>query len=265
MRLEPRELLQSDYGLQVRRWVVPDDPTRIAAALVAHREGDVVDSARDEALRQNGLRLIRMRADQVDTLLAGLGAASLDVKAWYGQVLEWRTLQHYATGPSGAGIAVDGRVRRFAPGEVRLLVRSWTVQTEEGLYQNLELRPEFRRPVAPARRSWPAARRSYAEVFTSIDLELQLEPGLAYALTGESVDVEWPSFDADGDPPATTDASPPPPRVGPAVSTPVTVGELLFCGRGRPRSRGVLVFVPQLPPGPVTITEALPAGGEASP
>ncbi|MHC4414472.1 MAG: hypothetical protein ACYS0G_04230 [Planctomycetota bacterium] len=242
-------LLGAGHGLEVRQWVVADDTVRIATALLEHQDGQGFDAGRAAVLRGNGLRLVRVRADRADALLEALGIASLDLTAWYGQIFEWRELQHQTIGRDGLAVAVDGRVERFGSGRLRLMARSWTVQMEDGLYLNLELLPQFQTAPAAKLNRLLGNRGTAGRLLTSVALGAKLEAGFAYVLTGESPSIEWR--------PDGVAATAPP--IGPRVVGPATVGELLFCGRRQPRTRGMLVFIPKLP-APWTPRDLAPDG-----
>ncbi|MCZ6543375.1 MAG: hypothetical protein O6768_06885 [Planctomycetota bacterium] len=250
-------LINTTSGLEVRRWVIQDDPNRIGAALMKYWDPKAVDPARTSALRRSGLRFMRVQADQVDALLAELGLASLDVTAWHGQIYDWRRLQQYSIGSGGVEVALDGRVERYGPGWFRLMVRTWTVQMEDGLYLNLELLPQFQPPHAPRLRKLLGDRTVSGEVFASIALEVQLEAGFAYVLTGESPKVHWrehsdgselpqenPPPDSAGSPQRDTDGSSKADQQ--SIAAAATIGELLFVGQTQPPTRKLLVFVPKI-------------------
>ncbi len=250
-------LINTTSGLEVRRWVIQDDPNRIGAALMKYWDPKAVGPARTSALRRNGLRFVRVQADQIDALLAELGLASLDVTAWHGQIYDWRKLQQYSIGSGGVEVALDGRVVRYGPGWFRLMVRAWTVQMEDGLYLNLELLPQFQPPHAPRLRKLLGDRTASGEVFASIALEVQLEAGFAYVLTGESPQVQWrenadrselpqenPSPDSVGSTQRPADGSSKADERSLAAAA--TIGELLFVRQAQPPTRNMLVFVPRI-------------------
>ncbi len=250
----PGRLLASEHGLEVRQWVVPDEPDTVGAALRDHADGEAIGAARAADLRRNGLRFVRVPVQKINALRRDLGLTSMDVTAWHGQIYQWRQLQQHRIGPAGAAVAVNGYVRRFGPGRLRLMARSWSVPMEDGVYLNLELMPWYDPPRSPTLNRLLGRRESGA-ILASMALEVQLRPGYAYVLTYESPEVSWPE---PGRPPQATDEdpaaargergadSPAPQPPGPWTDTPATVGELLFRGT-LPRARGMLVFVPRIP------------------
>ncbi len=257
LRVAPgaRRLLNSDNGLEVRNWVIMERGPRIAAAIASFGQPALVDASADASLRRNGLRLVRIRAGELESLLASLGGASVDATAWHGQVYRWRELVQYPIGPAGMAVAVDGRVRRFARGTFRLMFRSWTVPMEDGPRLQLQLLGQFDRPQREPFRRFVTDRRVTGEVFHSFAFQIQLEVGFGYALLFESPDIDWSFGPADqqdvtAEPVAAALNGPvsDPKQVGPKADAPPTFGELLFRIDSRPPKRRMLVFVPKFPP-----------------
>jgi hypothetical protein len=225
-------MLNPDNGLLLRKWVVSDNADRIDAALMKYADGHVLDAATDESLRRNGLRLVRVRAEKTNDLLGDLGIGPSDVAAWHGQVVAWRELYRRHVGGPGATLAVSGRVRSIPQGQLRLMGRSWTVLMEDGPYLTLELLPQLRRQQEPSLYRLLGESQPEGEVFGALAIEIELEPGYVYVLTGERPADEW--IDLAGDP------------AGPNVETPDTLGEFLFSQRTEPPLRTLLVFVPRI-------------------
>jgi len=225
-------MLNPDNGLLVRKWTVSGDADRIGAALLRYSDGQVLGASADAVLRRNGMRLVRVRADQTDDLLGDLGAGPSDVAAWHGQVVQWRELYRRPVIGPGATLAVSGRVRSIPPGQLRLMGRSWTVLMEDGPYLTLELLPQLRRPPETSLYRLLGDPDLQGEVFEALAVEIELEHGYAYVLTGET--------------PAQDRIDPPGNPAGPDVETPDTLGEFLFCQRTEPPLRTLLVFVPRI-------------------
>ena len=257
LRVAPsaRRLLSSDNGLEVRNWVIMERSPRMAAAIASFGQSALVDASADASLRRNGLRLVRIRAGELESLLASLGGASVDATTWHGQIYQWRELVQYPIGPAGMAVAVDGRVRRFERGTFRLMFRSWTVPMEDGPRLQLQLLGQFDRPQPDPFRRFVTDRRVTGEVFHSFAFQIQLEVGFGYALLFESPSVDWSFGPADqlearAEPVAAEsngqvgDQE----QVGPKADAPPTFGELLLRTDARPPTRRVLVFVPKFPP-----------------
>ena len=244
-------LTNSDNGLEVRRWVIADHTGRIAQAMRNHADGLVTDQAQLESLKRNGLRLVRVPSDQIHTLLTELGGANYDATEWHGQVLEWRSLVERPIDPAGQTVAIDGQVQRYQGGEFRLMVRSWNVQMESGPYLHFELSPRRRLVQANNLRRLLNNEGDLEQYFGSMSLEVQLEAGYMYVLTGESPEIEWQNGE---DVPAAGSRSGREGTsrrgglldVGPEAAPPPTMGELLFSSSSATGTRGVLVIVPKI-------------------
>lgn len=228
-------MLNPENGLLLRKWTVSDNAQRIGEALTRYQDGQVLDARTGEMLGRNGLRFVRIRADQADDLLGELGVGPSDLAAWHGQVLEWRELHHQSIGGPGAAIAVSGRVRSIQPGQLRLMGRSWTVLMEDGPYLTLELLPQLLRPQGPSLFQLLGDVDLQGEVFDGLAVEIELRPGYAYILTGETPADPASAGDAGDD------------RAGPDADTPDTLGEFLFSERTGLPLRTLLVFVPRIP------------------
>jgi len=240
-----QRLVNTDNGLEVRKWLVADDAVAIGTALDRYRAGELLSPQRVASLRRDGLRFVLVRAAQLDDLAAELGLGPVEVGAWHGQVLAWRELQEHHIGPKGTAIAAGGRVRRLGPGRLRLMARSWTVQMEQGPHLYLELLPGYARPQGPRLRRLLGAKALQGDVFPSAGLEVLLEPGYACVLVSEAPRVEWASADTDPQP-APAEAGPHA-AVGPGARAPEALGELLLACRSEPPMRSMLIFVPRIP------------------
>ncbi|MHC4826368.1 MAG: hypothetical protein ACYTGY_18465 [Planctomycetota bacterium] len=240
-----RRLVNTDNGLEVRKWMVTDDTAVIGRALENYRAGEPLSPQRVAALRRDGFRFVRVHADQLEDLAGELGLGPVEVGAWHGQILTWRELQEQHVGPEGIAVAAGGRVRRLGPGRLRLMARSWTLQMEQGPYLNLELLPEHTRPQGARLRRLLGAQALQGDVFPSARVEALLEPGYAYILVSEAPHAQWQTDEAEP-PPAPTDIGPHA-AVGPGATPPETVGEFLLACRSEPPMRNALVFVPRIP------------------
>lgn len=239
-----RRVLNTDNGLEVRTWIVSDNSSRIGTALMRHRDGSAVDPTVAAALHRNGLRFVRVPADELGTLLSELGVAPSEVRAWHGQVTQWRPVQAFVIGDGGAIVAVGDGVRRFEPGRVELMARSWTVPMEDGLSMNLQLLPVFVLPRTHNYTRLLGDRTLPGETFVAMEVEIRLHSGYAYIMTGESPRTSWPGETAgDGWVPDSGGFS----AVGPEAPRPSTIGELLFEGGDEPPLRQMVVFVPKIP------------------
>ena len=261
-----RRLTSADHGLQVRKWVIATDSDRLAAVMMSHQDGAAAGAEVLASLQRNGLRLVRVPVDDVDAVLSELGGASMNIDSWFGQAVTWSEAHGRAVQEPGRAIAVDGRVQWFETGEVRLMIRSWTLFMEDGPRMQLELLPQYHKPRAQdfsrilGRQTPPDA------MFSSIALDVRMEVGHAYLLLWEQPQVQWLASEPDeGEPgaePASSGAASSPQRrstigpaaeaslddaLGPDAALPQSLGEMLLGGVGHPPTRGVIAFIPRIP------------------
>lgn len=234
-------LTHRDNGLEVRKWLVPDDAAALARAMAAHAEADALEPEDARRLRRNGLRLVRVALPEVEPLLAAIGGASLDVNAWHGQMPRWGPLHEVAIPAPGIVLAVDGRIRRCPAGKLQLLGRSWTMPMEDGPRMLLELAPAHAAPGGPRDlRGLLGGPDRAPQRFESLAAEAMLDPGYAYALTCEAPAVDWFGGPA-------PDAGQGGGGAGPMAEAPRTIGQVMLSNEGPRPLRGVLLFIPRLP------------------
>lgn len=257
------KLTGSDNGLEVRRLLINDRSDIILNALTSHADGQAADSDALRRLKRNGLRFVRVPLDRLDPCITDLGLASYDANEWHGQVLEWRSLLDRPIDESGRAVAVDGLLRRYERGDLRLMMRAWTVQMEDGPAMHLEMVPRRRLPQTNNLRKLLSEQAlggtGGEQAFPSMALDLQLQPGFAYVLISESPNVDWAGLDGDagGAPQASVAAIQPKanvPRTGPFddwnPAAPPTLGEFLLQVKRdppHPPGRGILIFIPKIP------------------
>jgi len=239
-------LTNSDNGLEIRRWVTRDPAADVGQALASHAAGQPVDDQALARLKRNGFRLIRVKVDEVDSLLDALGGASYDATEWHGQVYRWRSIVEKPVDLQGQAVAVDGFVRSFQGCDFRLVIRAWTVQMEDDPVVHLELLPQRSIPQVNNLRRLLGDERDAQEGFAAVALDLPLEAGFAYVLAGESPQSDWPGVDGG-------ESAPQPSRkrssrldFGPDAAAVPTLGELLLPIQSDPPSRTMLVFIPKI-------------------
>ncbi|UCD76436.1 MAG: hypothetical protein JSV91_05820 [Phycisphaerales bacterium] len=256
-----RQLVNTDNGLELLKWLVVDDSQTIGGALLRHAGGSPLEEEQNDRLRRNGFRFLRVPLDSLEALPADLGGTTLNLRAWHGQVYDWREVESAPVGPGGEAVAVDGRIRRFGRGRLMLLARSWTMPMEDGPRLYLQLRVGFRRPGGAALRQLLEQTPS-DEFLPSLNLEICLETGYAYVLTCESPTISWDepvgNEGKPNDAAAMTAASStrarhsdrigPGDGIGPEVAPPVTVGRRLLTPPQEQGRRAILLFVPRIPP-----------------
>ena len=271
-------LTNTENGLEVLRWTVLNQSTRVRDAVLKYADGTATDEATLARLQRNGFRLVRVPADHIESMLADLGGATVESNEWQGQVHHWRSLVDRPVEMAGRAVVVDGHVRRADRGDFRLLVRSWIVAMEDGPKLHFEMLPQHQRPQANNLRRLLGEQQEQVDGFAAGSLDLQLDVGYAYVLVGESPVSEWSAGASDLGGGARREETLPPrfsrtPRVGPSDvfasdgATPVTLGELLLPTDRQPPTRGILVFVPRIAPefliqAPVVTTETMAARGD---
>ena len=247
-------LSNTEHGLRLRQWRIAERPD-IPEVLMRHADAWSLDEPLLRTFEHNGLRLLRVPAENIENLLADLGGASRDVEGWHGQAYDWRDVVTRAVDPDGVAVAVDGRVRRFAGGYMRLLIRAWTLQMEHGPRLCLQIIPDYDR-TASSPLDQALGRKGFAgEPFASLWVELLLERGFAYLLTCDAPGLKWDGELAEGGNAAELDpvtATVPTERgdpggVGPEAPPPLTVGQMLLRVDSEPPSREILLFLPRIP------------------
>ncbi len=247
----------SENGLQIRRWRIAERPGVMGNALMTYARGEVLDDVVRRGLERNGLRLVRIDAEEIDSLLARLGGATLDVDGWFGQTYDWRQIVAWPIDPAGHALAVDGRVRRVQGGTLALMIRGWTIPMEDGPRLQLEMQPVYERSH-PSQISQLLGQQSFdGEAISTMFVDVLLEVGYAYVLTCESPGVEWVRVDTlegeevDEEQAEVEDLDAAGPKksggAGPEAAAPMTVGEVLMRVQTTPAGREMLVFVPRIP------------------
>lgn len=244
-------LTSTANGLEIRRWVVADQSTRLVNALASHLDGAAVDSMTADRLRRNGFRFLRVAVDRLESLLADIGGASYDANEWHGQVHVWRSILDRPIDAGGRAVAVDGRVQRHDRGEFRLMLRSWTVQMESGPFVHMELVPKRGANQSRNLKRLLVDAAPIEESFGSVAIDVQLESGYAYILLGEPPQSQWTGIDplVSGSTDRSTRsvaASSSRKREGPDAVAPPTLGELMLAPEQPGANRAVLVFIPKV-------------------
>lgn len=271
-------VMSGENGMELRKWIVPDDPEAIAEALDQFTAPLDDDDLRWE-LQRNGYQLLRLRAEDVEPMLAAFGPAVSDLRSWQGQAPRWReVVRRGARTPIAA--FVDGRVRVFEDGALRLMMRSWSLPTEEGVLMQLEFTSEFEPAPRGVLRDLVREGEPTATRLPPGTVELQCVDGDAWLLTSTGVDDVLATErlasrgssrggggtdDARGgggarSAPAGGMGPPVDDMMGPAAAPPQTVGEILLRTE-MPATRTILIFVPRLPEG--SVRRADPAASPA--
>ena len=98
-------------GILIREWTIEDNPQRIALAMSKFGVEELLEESQREDFRRNGLRLVRVWAEDIDPLLKAFDGASSNTAAWHGQVYNWAELLRRQVKAQPIAVAVDGHVK----------------------------------------------------------------------------------------------------------------------------------------------------------
>ena len=238
-------------GLEVVTWQVTDDGSRVSDALLAHA-APAVARVDEIALRRNGLILWAVRDGSLEALRVALGGSPLDVHTWLGTATTWRELANVPIGD--ALLEVDGVAKERRAAQARLMVRSWPVPMEDGTRVSVQVVPQLVTGAAEASLVRNGNRLA-GDVVRSCTIDLELEPGVAWALTCDpggfvETDAEAPARAAEERAVMGPPSPDRPAASGKIGSRVVTLGATLLLAApertGAPSRRTVLLFVPHL-------------------
>jgi hypothetical protein len=203
-----------------------------------------------EQLARLGLRAAVVKEDDLAALLADLGGTTTSLGTWHGQVTAWREVAR-ASLDNGRVAMVGGRAEVLGGGWLRLMMRAWTVELEDGAVLSLQLAPQW---IGEASDLSGLTNRDTlrGRVFKEAVIATELARGTALLVMASPAKVE-----EEEDPEAPPAAAPSSNGLGPPVELPETPGEMLLTDHAAsPPRRTVLVFRPRLP----DILFAEPAG-----
>ncbi|MBL9147311.1 MAG: hypothetical protein JNM94_01320 [Phycisphaerae bacterium] len=239
----PRTATEQD-GLELLRWSVSDDETRIRRAFARHADDGVLLDRDQNALAEAGLRAVVVPDASLPSLLAELGGTSSAITVWHGQMTTWRELSVASFDPSRGASAmamIDGRAERLS-GWLRLMARGWTLPTEDGAVFELTIVPQL---VAEKNDLSGLLNRDRlrGRVFDALRVHVELPRDTALVLASEPPDDK-----IEEDPEGPADADAPTPLRGPPAELPPTLGEMLLTdSAAAPPRRLVLVLRARLP------------------
>lgn len=262
-----QELTSTDHGLEVITWNYDANAAPIGSLLAASADGAALDRDALRRLRNHGVRLVRVPIANLDALRDEMGEPSMSMSTWHGEAVNWRSILERPVPEQGIAVAMDGRVRSFRSGKFRIMLRSWTIQMEDGPVVHLELLPQYVEPTMEKRRLMGQTVEFRGEHFQSMVVDAPLEAGYAYILTGEAPAVDWLVADSEFE--SSADSSPietdqstsggasddepqddirfPSSGAGPVVDAPHSFGEQLFLFGGLRQRRTLLVLIPRVP------------------
>lgn len=195
-------------GLEVQWWVADDSGGEVGAALFDLADGAApIPASTARAWIENGLRVVRVKLEDLGTLQARLPAVRSLERTWYGGVLDYKPLfvgrrvgeaGGASAGSKGPVLQVDGRPERLQPGVLRLIGRAWSAASESGDVLRFEaavqLQTSSRDEAMAALNLKGAGPRTVVEegrVFSSLTMETALPLGFVYVIAPESPGVEW--------------------------------------------------------------------------
>lgn len=244
-------LPNTDNGLEVRKLLLtPEQASKLVAALDARQEEqDAIPADVLKRLSQNGWRFARIPAPDVEAIVTDLGQMTVDVREWHGQAPDWRPLQERTIGPKPRAVAIDGRIRSYDRGAFALMIRSWTVQTENGPFMYMEALPWYHGPRSTdLRRLLGDSPASSGQALGSMAMDLMLDADFGYVLLAASPAQE--AVAQAGDSSATVNRKKP--MIGPSGddeaenALTMTIGEFLMTTERKPPMRVVFVFTPRI-------------------
>jgi hypothetical protein len=182
-------------------------------------------------------------------MLSDMGQLTVDVREWHGQAPDWRPLQERTIGTTPRAVAIDGRISRFDRGTFALMIRSWTVQSENGPFLYLEALPWYQppRPTDLRRLLGDSASRS-GQALGSMAMDLMMDSDFGYVLLADAPTVDT-APGANSIAPGATRRKP---AVGPSEdegtghAATMTIGEFLMTTERKPPMRVVFVFQPRI-------------------
>lgn len=243
----------AEAGLEARLWAVDGRRGVLAAVLGDFGPPPGADPDEVELWRRNGLRVLEIPLDRLESVRDELPTIGPRSREWLGMLPEWVEVARGPSIASDRAIRFDTGYARLGPGRLRLLARCWAVPGGSLGRMRVELLPELRMP-----------RRGHDERLGML-LDSGLAPdgrGLAFdrlllgwtsdgsgavLIVPESPDIDW-ADPLPGRP--ETEASTAQPYGPTPVRTP-TLGELMLTNLASPDTPGdarmVVVLLPRVP------------------
>ncbi len=271
----------ADAGLEARIWVVDNQPGILAGLLRDYPKAQA-SAGEVDLWQRNGIRILEVPLDKVDSLRASLPTVGPIQRNWLGLLPEWVTLVGGMRLGRERALALDSGVVDLGPGRFELATRCWleprigpvapvsaadpsdspshASPAQPDAQLRIELLPELALPK-PATRSLldslesPAAslaqrRRNETIAFDRLSLSLAADGDHAYLIVAEAPDVDW-FAQASPRPESSLEPDSRDALVGPAFPALPTLGDVLLTNRLDPnapdRARVVLVLIPRVP------------------
>jgi hypothetical protein len=246
-------LPNTDNGLEVRKVLLTGEQAVKLAAFLDARQQDQPALPENvmKRLAQNGWRFVKVPTADVDIMLSDVGQLTVDVREWHGQAPDWRPLQERTIGTTPRALAIDGRIGRFDRGTFALMIRSWTVQSENGPFLYMEALPWYQPPrTTDLRRLMGDPAAQSGQALGSMAMDLMMDSDFGYVLLAAAPTVDAVTGTSATSPSATRRK----PAVGPSEdegashAATMTIGEFLMTTDRTPGAvmRVVFVFQPRI-------------------
>lgn len=253
----------AEAGLEVQVWIVEDDTLGFAYALAHHeRRARGVPDGVSSVWQANGIRIVPVPLNELDSLRATFRRAGLSERRWHGLAGQWTPV---VEGPRLGGrtaLALDSGILSLNRGRLRLLGRCWLapdLQHEPTNADDPLVRAVMRIELLPQhaeqrRRSEldavlnPDQRPPEEEglLFRRFLAELPAHKGQAYLLVPEHPRTDWAAM-LDGDKDDADEGT----DIGPLDPGLPTLGEAMLTSRVAPEDaptrRMVVVLLPRVP------------------
>lgn len=189
-------------GLEVLWFVCRDADDSLATALAPYalQTIDVAPETHD-ALRRNGLRLVRIPLDDFSSVRASLRPVGPTERTWLGWSLHWSEAFRARSLARNATVTIDGDPLTLDAVGSRFLARAWGSSTVEGERVRIEFATQllattpFASPYEPLADAQPVDLSGYelrrGEIVDQLAFEAQLEPGFAYLVVPADPAEDW--------------------------------------------------------------------------
>lgn len=215
----PIEAVTRGPALDVRLFIVPDVPPRIARALAPYDDPrNTMLAERAELWRRNGLRVLAVPETELDPLIAAMSPRAASESRQLRPAAVWTPAAEGPTLPTTL-FQLDAGTLRLPRGSLRLLARPWLepvlTQTPDPPAQppaqpapDLRLRVDLllqhvpddpledrRRLLQPG----PIGPLDDGQLFDRLAAELAIPRGTAILLIAEPVETDWPALVSQSD------------------------------------------------------------------
>lgn len=195
----------SQNGMEMMWWGVLAGPRELAELFSPFLvDGPKLDARTSTLWRANGLRLVCVPIDRIDSLRQALPQSGGSQRQWLGQVAEWTDLIHGTGWADVQPVEMDNGRLDLGPGRMRVLLRCWTIPVpgnEAGEEVHSAMRAELLLQHQEKVRVDPAALYSRPSkvtdpvdeglVFNRLALNVTLPADHALLVVPESPEIDW--------------------------------------------------------------------------